>query len=77
MYYPDCIKNFYNAIIKKTNNPNEKWAKDSNRHLPKEDTHMAKKHVFTSLIIREMKIKTTKKHHFTLTMMPIIKNGKF
>ena len=73
--YLQYIQTSHAAQYQNNKQPNQKMGKDLNRHFFK-DINTVKRHMkrcSTSLIIREMQIKTTVSNQLTLVRMTIIK----
>jgi hypothetical protein len=74
----NIYKEFKKVDSREPNNPIEKWSTELNKEFSTEEYGISEKHLkkcSTSLVIREMKIKTTLRVHLISVSMAKIKNS--
>ena len=79
--YKRLISEIYKPHIqlnsKKQTTQLKQWAEDLDRHLFKDIQMANMKNCSTSVIIRQMQIKTAVKYHFTLVLMAMINKSTY
>jgi hypothetical protein len=74
----NICKELKKVNFRKSNNPIKKWGSEQNKEFSPEEYRMAQKHLkkcSSSLIIREIQIKTTLRFHLTPVRIAKIKNS--